>query len=370
MEKDLFEYLQSKEQQILEYIKSDTILDFIKPNHINEGVLSYLFRPAKRLRPSILLIASGCTGGKEKELQALPAAVGVELFHAWTLIHDDIIDNDSLRRGGPTIHSLIEDQSKSQMGLTGDLAKKYGTDIAILSGDMLHGWAISAFIDCALKIDINPHIILCIIKHLETYTLGNLIYGETIDIQFGLTDNYSNLLDISEERVVEMLWLKTGVLYEFAGMAGAMIGKETLDIKDNEVQSIKNFTGKCGIAFQLHDDILGILGDEKVLGKSIGSDIRQGKKTTIVLESLKNATEEQRNYILRVLADKACKESEIKGVTKLFLELNGIDHTKKLAIDYINNAIPFLDSLTDSYYKRLLYQWAEHMVNRNFERRV
>jgi geranylgeranyl diphosphate synthase type I len=163
-----------------------------------------------------------------------------------------------------------------------------------------------------------------------------------------------------------MLWLKTGILYEFAGLAGAMIGKDTADIKDSGVQAVKSFTGKCGIAFQLQDDILGILGDEKVLGKPVGSDIREGKKTTIVLEALKNANEEQREAILKSLGNPDCSEDDIKLVKTLFVDLNGIEHTRNLALNYIKEALPHLEKIKDSYYRMLLYEWADYMVNRDF----
>lgn len=362
----LFEYLKDKEQQIIDYIKSDPVLDLIKPKHIYDGVLSYLYRPAKRLRPSVLLMACGCFGGEEKEQRAIPAAVGVELFHTWTLVHDDIIDNDRLRRGGPTVHSLVCESGMKDMGLEAGKAVKYGTDIAVLAGDIQHGWSTGAFIDCALRMEVNPDIILQIIKYLETRTLTDLIYGETVDVQFGLTDGRSSLTDISEEKVVEMLRLKTGVLYEFAGLAGAMIGKDTADINDSSVEAVKNFTGKCGIAFQLQDDILGILGDEKVLGKSAGSDIREGKKTTILLEALKNAGDKQREIILNALGNPECTAEELQKVKTLFIELNGIDHTRKLALGYISEALPQLEKIGDSYYRSLLYEWADYMVNRDF----
>ena len=91
-----------------------------------------------------------------------------------------------------------------------------------------------------------------------------------------------------------------------------MIGKGTSDINDPQVTALKDFATNCGIAFQLQDDILGITGDEKLLGKPIGSDIRGGKKTTIVLESLKNANEEQKNLILNVLGNKDAEKMMLK----------------------------------------------------------
>lgn len=354
-------YLETTSQTVSDFILNHDIIEYLQPEHIKKSVLSYLKRPSKRLRPAMLLMSCGSVGGDEQ--RALSAAAGVELFHTWTLVHDDVIDNDELRRGKPTVHKLMETAAKKELKLSDELAADYGRDIAILAGDVQHGWCNTLFIDCALHDGIDPKVILAIIRHLQTHVLNMLVYGEVLDVQFGLQNR--NISSIREQEVVHMLWLKTGILYEFSSMAGAMIGLNTADFDNPLVQAIKNFTGKCGIAFQLQDDILGIVGNEKLLGKPVGSDIREGKKTTIVLHSLQNADKIQSAKILNVLGSRDATEQDILDVKNLFIELNGVEYTKKLAEKNINEAMPHLDLLPSSKYKNLLAEWAQFMINRS-----
>lgn len=362
---ELFQYLSNVEKRIHSVVKSTQMRAFFNPEDILESVFSYIDRPAKRLRPSVLLMAVGALGGPDREELAVPAAAGVELFHTWTLVHDDLIDNDKLRRGGPTVHEAMCASARSIQNLGADLATEYGRDVAVLAGDMQHGWAITSFVDCALESGIDSTLILKLIKHLQSYVLGNLIFGEVLDVRYGM-HGLAELKDVNESKIVEMLWLKTGVLYEFAGMAGALIGKNTCNFEDDQVKAITQFASKCGTAFQLQDDILGVLGDEASLGKPIGSDIREGKKTVIVYEALKNAKKSQSEMILATLGNRLATDDQVQAVTELFCELNGIARTRDLATDYISEAIPYLDDISDSQYKRLLLLWANYMLDRKF----
>jgi len=362
---ELLEYLASTDRRIISVIKSSEASEFFNPEDISRSVFSYIDRPAKRLRPAVLLMASGALGGQEREHAALPAAAGVEVFHTWTLVHDDLIDNDAQRRGGPTVHEAIRAGFHARCDLRADRAAEYGRDVAILAGDMQHGWSIALIADCALQYGVDPALVLKIIKHLQSSVLGNLICGEVLDVRFGMQD-LAEQTDIDEAQIVKMLWLKTGVLYEFAGMAGALIGKNTSDFDDPDVRAIARFASACGTAFQLQDDILGVLGDEDSLGKPVGSDIREGKKTVIVHESLKNAQHSQRETILATLGNRSAPPENVQAVTHLFRELGGIARTKSLAARYLQEAIPNLDGIPDSRYKRLLLLWAQFMLDRQF----
>ena len=362
---EFFEYLNNTQERILSVVESSDVSRYFHPEDISDGAFSYIRRRAKRLRPSVLLMSAGALGGPERERLALPAAAGVELFHTWTLVHDDVIDNDTLRRGESTVHESMRKLARSRDKLSDPLSIEYGRDVAILTGDIQHGWSIALFVDCALKNQIDSTLILKLIKYLQSYVLGNLIGGELLDVQYGMRD-LSDLEDIGEEEIINMLRLKTGILYEFAGMAGALIGKNTDDFEDSDVQAVMQFAGKCGTAFQLQDDILGIVGDKASLGKPVGSDIREGKKTVIVHESLRHASDSQRDTILSTLGNRSATEDEIDVVTRLFSELNGIQKTKDLAARYIEEALPHMNSIPDSKYKELLILWAHYMLDRQF----
>ena len=342
------------------------VLQFCQPADIRDGVLAYLQRqPRKRLRPAVLLLACGSVGGEDREKIALPAAAGIELFHTWTLVHDDLIDNDHLRRGGPTVHELISQRCSTQTTLSPALATEYGRDIAILTGDMQHGWSIACFAKCARNENVNTEVVITLIEHLQSEVLGKLIHGEVLDVQFSM-DQDGDVSHLTEKQIIDMLWLKTGVLYEFAGFAGALIGKNSTNLDDKEVSALKSFCSHCGIAFQLQDDILGIVGNEDTLGKPVGSDIREGKKTVIIHEALKNATDSDRTIILGILGDRNASISDVARVAELLRDLGGIERTRQRATDYIEKALLELDILQDSKYKDLLRLWAQFMVNRTF----
>ena len=171
----------------------------------------------------MLLWSCGAVGGDESI--ALPAAAGVEMFHTWTLVHDDLIDNDDLRRGGPTVHKLGEAFARDKLGYSEEKSREYGRDLAVLTGDSQHGWTISLFCECANAPGVDARVVIDIIYHLESYVVNTLIEGETLDVQYARTP----IEQLTRDDIVHMLWMKTGVLYEFAARAGAMLGLNTSD---------------------------------------------------------------------------------------------------------------------------------------------
>jgi len=312
-------------------------------------------------------MSCGSVNDSIDESVVIPAAAGVEVFHTWTLVHDDLIDNDSMRRGKPSVHCEIEALCQNKLHFNESHAKEYGRSVAILAGDMMQAWSIKLFASLADNGFIDAAVALKLIMILETEIISNLIYGETLDVRYGYGfHEIEDLLKLKEDEIINMLWLKTGVLYSFSAMAGAMIGKNITDDKDPVVSALKGFASACGTAFQLQDDILGITGDEKLLGKPVGSDIREGKKTTILLEALRNASPQQRNYLSSVVGNRAAVPEDIEKTKSLLIELNGVDYTKQLARKFIKNAIPHLDIIKESQYKHLLLLWANYMIERDF----
>jgi geranylgeranyl diphosphate synthase type I len=354
------EALSARERLVTDYFRQPRYREWFKPPDLRDAVFAYLDRGAKRLRPAVLLWACGAVGGDENT--ALPAAAGVEMFHTWTLVHDDLIDNDDLRRGGPTVHKLAEDFASANLGYGKERSREYGRDIAVLTGDSQHGWTISLFCECAMQRGVDAKVIVDIIYHLESYVVNTLIEGETLDVQYSRTP----IEELTKDDIVFMLWMKTGVLYEFAARAGAMIGLNNSDENHPYVAALSRFASQCGTAFQLQDDILGLMGKEAQLGKPIGSDVREGKKTTIVFFALQAATPEQRKFLLSVLGNRDASDADVQKATDLMVSLGGVEKTAELALEHIHRALPELDVLPDSPYKSLLTSWAHLMINREF----
>lgn len=357
---DFFAELERREKWVTSYLNSAEFRGWFYPHHLKEAVYSYVNRAGKRLRPAVLLLACGAVGGDEKE--AIPAAAAVEMFHTWTLVHDDLIDNDEKRRGGYTVHAQSSMVAREQLNYTETQSRDYGRDIAVLAGDVQQGWAVSLLCDCSLKGKVRPEVTLTLIRMLESYVLNTLVAGETLDIQFAKQPIQS----FEPEQILDMLWRKTGALYEYSAKAGAMIGLDTTDAEEKQVAALCGFTSKCGTAFQLQDDILGIIGDEKQLGKPVGSDIREGKRTTIIYWAFKNASSQQKAKLVSVLGSQEAGADEIAEVAQMLVDLDGISETKRMATTIIQEAREELKVLPESDYKRLLLAWADFMVSRDF----
>jgi geranylgeranyl diphosphate synthase type I len=348
---DFFKELDKRCQLIRSYILDERFINRFHP--VRYG--------GKRLRPAILLFSCGAVGGDE--LKAVPAAAAVEIFHTWTLVHDDIIDRDPIRRGEATVHQHYHDRSLKigdGFNLTSEEARHYGVSIAILTGDIQHGWGISMMAELATQSGVDPLLTLDLINELDTRVLNTLVEGEVLDIQFAHRD----IETLTPEMIEDMLWKKTGALYEFCGRAGALIGTGRRD--DPRVDAVAQFAALCGTAFQLQDDILGVIGKEETLGKPIGSDLREGKRTLVIYHAYHNADEKDRCRIIKVLGNPDASEAEVLKIIRLLRDLGGIDSVARRAKILIEQARPKLDIIPDSPYRNLLYQWADFLINREF----
>jgi geranylgeranyl pyrophosphate synthase len=190
-----------------------------------------------------------------------------------------------------------------------------------------------------------------------------LLEGEALDVQF----SFRPLEAVGEADVRRMMRLKTGVLLEFAARAGAAIGAGGPMWDTPRADALGRFALECGNAFQLQDDILGIVGEERKLGKPVGADLREGKRTLIVLEALRRATPADRALLQRVLGDRAAAEADICRVRDCLVRLGALEHARREAEGCLRRA---LDALTaavpPSAARDLLLAWARGMIARDF----
>lgn len=327
--------------------------------HLEEAVYSYLKAGGKALRSAVMMFACGAVGGDEKT--ALPAAAAIELYHTFTLVHDDIIDRDEIRRGVPTVHHNFTQRGMQEVGMDQASASHYGLAIAILTGDLQQGWAASLLPDLHHTYNVPAELALNLVMELFRHTQVTLINGETVDVMQSTTP----IEKLTEGEVLEMLRQKTGVLYEFAGRTGAAIGLREPDLHHPTVEALASFTGKCGVAFQLQDDILGVVGDAGKMGKAVGADIREGKRTVIVLNSFSKMTVAQREFALRVLGNEEATTEQIQEVTDILRTTGGIDHARNLAHQLVQEARDGIAFLDESIYKDLLLSWSDFIIQRD-----
>jgi geranylgeranyl diphosphate synthase type I len=333
--------------------------EFAHP-HLQDAIYSYVKAGGKALRPAVLMFCCGAVGGDEQS--AIPAAAAIELYHTWTLVHDDIIDRDDLRRGGPTVHAEFRDRARDELGFDGARAAHYGLSIAILAGDIQQGWCTSLLTNLTRENGLSADLTLSLIHDLFTRVQHTLVDGEALDILYAETP----VEQLSPEKVIDMLWKKTGVLYDFAGRAGAAIGLAQPDITHPDVERVAAYTGRCGTAFQIQDDILGVVGDAKQLGKPVGADIREGKRTLVVLGALPNMSVGERDITLSVLGNDAASEEDIRGVSDLLRTAGGIDFAQQTAREYVQSALEGLGDLPESRHRDLLAAWGRYLIARAF----
>jgi geranylgeranyl diphosphate synthase type I len=216
------------------------------------------------------------------------------------------------------------------------------------------------FLECAGR-GVPERIVLGLAARMQTVLSHRLIEGEMLDVQL----SYRLLDSIAEEEVLRMLRLKTGVLLEFSASTGAAIGCRRLPGESPLVDALGDFAGLCGVAFQLQDDILGVTGDEARLGKPVGSDLREGKATLIVLHALRTADASRQAVIRRALGQRQASATEVAEAHRSLVELGSVQYARELADGFVRRALERLrGTVPASPQRALLEAWAEGMVAR------
>jgi geranylgeranyl diphosphate synthase type I len=362
LKQTLLEEVEKRVRIVQDYVLKPEYLNRFAPADMREAVTCYFESGGKRLRPAVLLFSVGAVGGEEHK--AVCAAAATEIFHTWTLVHDDIIDRDPIRRGAPTVHERFRIKPSTRALYDGneDEARHYGVSVAVLAGDVQHGWGISLMTELTTLYGLDPAVTLMLINTLDTRVLCTLVDGEMLDVQYSRVP----IEQLSAQQIEQMLWKKTGALYEFCGEAGAAIGLNIPDLKHPLPVALGRFCSQCGTAFQLQDDILGIIGNEKMLGKPVGSDIREGKRTLIVQHAFEKASPAGRKLMLETLGSARATATQVAEVKSLFTDLGSLAYTAQLARERVDQALVHLKGVPASSYRDLLEEWARFMIEREF----
>lgn len=277
---------------------------------LNDPVKYILSIGGKRLRPVLALMT--CNLYSDTIDEAIIPATGLEVFHNFTLVHDDIMDKAPVRRSLPTVHS------------------KWNLNQAVLSGDVM------AFIanDCFLQ---TPARYLSKVFKVFNKAAIEVCVGQQMDIDF------EKAAIVSEEEYMRMIELKTAALIAASSKIGAILGGA--DDKDSDI--LYEFGKNLGFAFQIQDDLLDIYGDTKIFGKIMGGDIISNKKTFMLVKALELASVEQARQLHEQLGLKEFDpETKVKKVTEIYDQLNIKDISETLANDYINSAFSLLGRLS------------------------
>ncbi len=290
-----------------------TILSYIKgePVELYNASAHLLKAGGKRLRP-ILLLAVARGYGLEEE-KALPAAVAVELLHNFTLVHDDIMDRDTFRRNVPTVHTI------------------WGDALAILAGDLLFSKAFEALLDLERN-DIEHSLIVKAARKLAWASV-TVAEGQALDMEFEKREY------VTEEDYMVMIDKKTAALFKAAAEIGAIIAGAS----EEQIRHIGEYARLAGEAFQIRDDILGLTADEKKLGKPVYSDIREGKRTILVIYALRKLDENKKKDLLSILGNREATLEMLRYAVKLIQETGALQYAWEKANKLIEKALEHLN---------------------------
>tara|TARA_B100000508_G_scaffold141097_1_gene147028 strand:+ start:129289 stop:130257 length:969 start_codon:yes stop_codon:yes gene_type:complete len=278
-----------------------------QPENLYDPLRYFLKLGGKRTRPTLTML--GCSLFGVPGIKAINAALAVELFHNFTLIHDDIMDEAPLRRGKETVH------------------EKWNTNIGILSGDVL-------FVEAYDHLSHHESDVLPKLLKIFSRTAKEVCEGQQMDMDF------EGLDEVSIDEYIEMIRLKTSVLLGAALEMGATVAKAN----EKETQAIYDFGVNIGLAFQMQDDLLDLYADPDKFGKQVGGDILAKKKTYLLLKAQELATPDQLESLDRAM-NQLEGDERINKVKTIFDEIGIKSHAEKVKNTYYKKALSNIDSI-------------------------
>jgi geranylgeranyl diphosphate synthase type I len=274
----------------------------------------------KRLRPYMVIKSCQILGGKTSN--AMSAASAVEMVHNFTLVHDDIMDNDEMRHGVPTVH------------------KKFGMPVAILAGDVLFSKAFQIISDSKLSDNSTTQQISRLAK-----ACVEVCEGQLLDIKMAEEEKIP-----SQSEYIKMIGKKTAALFDVSCSMGAICA--TNKIKD--ITNLSSFGKNLGIAFQITDDLIGVMGDPKITKKPVGNDLREGKKSLPILLAIKSAKGKNKKTILKAFGNQKVSKSDLKKAVNVIRALGIEENVRNQALKYADQAEKALSTYSGTAKKDLV----------------
>lgn len=326
----MFSVEELQEKVNTEIISRSIALANQKPQELYAPVKYSLDMGGKRLRPVLLLLGYNMFSNTIEN--AMPAAVAIEVFHNFTLLHDDIMDHANVRRNKPTVHVQFSENN------------------AILSGDVMAFLSYQFLMECKSEK-------LFDVAELFTRTAIEVCEGQQLDMDF------EERLDVSADEYLEMIKLKTAVLLACGLKAGALLANAGKEISEK----LYAFGLNLGLAFQLQDDLLDTFGNQETFGKKIGGDILANKKTFLLIKALEKANAGQKQNLKSWIERKDFDESEkIREVTAIFRQLQIHEITQKKIDQYFDSATQLLNDLpVEEQNKTALVNLSKKMLKRD-----
>lgn len=324
----LFKNIEDAASRVDEFVFK--LIEPREPRILYDAASHIIRAGGKRLRPYIVLKCCELVGGDGGT--ALPFAAAVEILHTFTLIHDDIMDGDELRRGVPTVHV------------------KWGIPIGILAGDLLFAKVYEAILKGSSS---PPDITLRCLERLTDAAIA-ICEGQILD------NSFPSAADVTEEDYMRMIGLKTARLFQASAEIGAIAGGGDARM----VGLLGEYAYNLGLSFQLVDDCIGLTSEEETSGKPVGSDLKEGKKTLIIIHANKIASPTEWEIIGRILGDRHASKEDIDKARIILEGLGSINYTLNRAREYAERARKILDNLPRTDAREELFRLTEFVVER------
>jgi len=307
----------------------DRALQIGDEKRLREAMRHYPLAGGKRLRPVLAMIVADAVAGKGK--LTIPLGVALEITHNFTLIHDDLMDKSSIRRGVQTVH------------------KKFGDATAINAGDALFARAFEILAD--IKGDAAQFKELMVEFALMVRGIAE---GQQMDMEFEKRG------EVTEEEYLLMIEKKTALMFQTAAKGGAMVAGGT----PGQVEAMSEYGRLLGLGFQIWDDLLDLKGDEKKTGKPVGGDIKNGKRTLIAVHALENLKGKPRKRFLEIFGNQKATKNEVAEAIAILEKAGSIKHAEELALEYAERAREKLMVLPESKERDILESLVDYMTER------
>lgn len=317
-------------QQII-HTELDKFLDDVKGTELYAPVKYVLGLGGKRMRPVLTLMGTDMFDGDLSD--SYNSALGIEVFHNFTLLHDDIMDDAPLRRGQSTVH------------------EKWNVNAAILSGDVMFVQAFTLVTSCKTEY-------LRAVIDIFNVTAIEVCEGQQLDMEFEARE------DVTLEEYLEMIKLKTSVLVGCALELGAVLANAPKE----DARNLYDFGLNLGMAFQIKDDLLDVFGDAQLFGKQVGGDIISNKKTYLFLKALEEADESQEGELRKWMSNNSYNAAEkVEAVTAIFEDLQVKEAANQLMDQYYNKAISALNRINVGENKIAYFKgFADQLMKRTY----
>jgi len=323
-----YELAQPEIKEVERYIAS--VLE-PEPKEVYGMLDPYIMRGGKRIRPMLAILCCKAVGGDSRKV-IKPAGI-IEMFHNFSLIHDDIADSSQFRRGEPTLHM------------------SHGIPIALNSGDALY----TVLFRELLRLDMEPRKLIKLEKEY-VQTFKTVVEGQGRELEWERKKRF----DITEAEYISMIEGKTSALIGLSCGVGACMG----GADEKLCERLGAFGMKVGAAFQIQDDVLNVTGSFEKYQKEIGGDITEGKRTLMVIHCLRSCTRAEREKVTGILDSHSGRKEDIDFVISVFRRCGSIEYAKGKAIELVKEAEAGLSALADSGAKRALSELCGYVISR------